>query len=229
MTTFTDLLEQHGVLSHEKQLALGDLIGELDWLVDLERGTIAFKRGINPFGKKYEFPMQTLGTEAEEAGTWLWAWANEASNIPPALLKCSHSLRELGANESIPELYTPELSLEQVQGHLLALVAVGVCGASAYYRGPYSGGAAFVLLNSPEVKVAEPPDLLRMVSTFVQFVSYAPVDHRRAFKAYAQARGFKVEDTEGGVIARSAQDQALTAEFDERGRLTNLTTTIKPS
>jgi hypothetical protein len=222
MIAFTDLLEQHGALSHEKQLALGDLIGELDWLVDMKRGTISF-------GEEFEFPAQVLGTEAEDAGTWLWAWANEASNIPPALLKCSETLREFGAQDSISELYTPELSLEQVQGHLLALVAVGVCEASAYYRGPYPGGAAFVLINSSQVKVSEPPDLLRMVNTFVQFIGYAPVDHKRAFTAYAQSRGFKLEDTEEGVTARTAAGQELNARFDKLGRLANLTTMIKPS
>lgn len=223
MSSFTSLLEQHGALAMEKQLALGDLVGHLSWNVDIERGTITF-------GDLYEFPIQVLGTEAERPGTWLWSWANGASDIPPALLYCAEHLREFGSREGIPVLYSPEWSLEQVNGHLLSMVASGICQASAYYKAPYDRGAMFMLMNAPVVALADPPDLARMINLFMQFISMVEVaDHKHAFESYATARGLSVEHKPDTILAHFNEKQALKATFDQQGRLAELTTTLSPA
>lgn len=221
MTTLTDLLEQYGALSFEKQLALGDLIGDRNWQADLTAGTITF-------GSDYTFPIQMLGTESEYDGTWLWAWANDASNIPPALLQCCTTMRQLGATQNIPELTTPELSLQTTGGHTLSMIASGVCNASAYYRGPYQGGAAFMLITSPSLALPTPPVLPRVITTFLQFVSAVPVNHKRAFSAYATARGLTLTPTSTGLIA-SLGNSHITAVFDNLDRLAKIDSTLSPS
>ncbi|MEZ4668394.1 MAG: hypothetical protein R3E39_10805 [Anaerolineae bacterium] len=52
---------------------MSDLIGTDGWATNLDTGTITF-------GGNYQFPIQVLGTESEQAGTWLWA--NDESNVP---------------------------------------------------------------------------------------------------------------------------------------------------
>ena len=126
--TLTDLITEHGAASWDKQMCLMGVIGEKAWSLDV-------KRGLLTFGGTDTFPVQLLGSEAEAAGTWLWAWANDASNLPPALTAASRQMQEVGRQQEIAALYDPEVSLETAGGHLLSMIASGVCGADAYYRG----------------------------------------------------------------------------------------------
>jgi hypothetical protein len=76
---FDDLFAQHVATAMARQVALADLIGERNWSVDLSAGHATF-------GDDLRFAIQLLGTESQGDGTWLWAWANAESNLPPALL-----------------------------------------------------------------------------------------------------------------------------------------------
>jgi hypothetical protein len=44
MTTFIDLFEEYAASSLDKQWTLGDMLGDHDWQLDLEAGTITFNR-----------------------------------------------------------------------------------------------------------------------------------------------------------------------------------------
>jgi hypothetical protein len=222
MVTFIDLLEEHAAASLEKQWALADLVGDLDWFVDLDEGTLKF-------GDQYEFPVQVLGSESYGDGTWLWAWANEESNIPARLLTCANDLRKLGEREGIRELYQEELELDELDGTRIALVAAGICGLGGYYQAPYEGGAVFLLLETPLTESPARPNAVRMINVFLQVISALQVDHRRAFSAYVKQKGFSLEATATGLLARSAGGQALMADFDSNGMLLNLQTVVQPS
>ena len=88
--TQQELLECYGAIALEKQLPFyNDVVQDRGWGVDMDRGTITF-------GDDYEFPMQILGTFSFSSQTWLWAWANEASQIPKNLLKDSLELKKYG-------------------------------------------------------------------------------------------------------------------------------------
>lgn len=106
--------------SFDKQLHLGDLIGECDWNVDLKQGLLSFQ-------DRYSWRIQILGTESTRGNTWLWAWANVASNLPPNLIEASLQLREFGKEHGIPEFTEAKLSLDQIDGHTIALIASGIC------------------------------------------------------------------------------------------------------
>ena len=78
------------------------------------------------------------------------AWANTQSGIPAPLLRACESLRARGDRDGIPELTAPQLPLDAWDGHLIAMIASALTRECAgYYRGPYDGGAIFVLLTGP--------------------------------------------------------------------------------
>jgi hypothetical protein len=52
--------------------------------------------GIATFGDDLRFPLQLLGSESHLGGTWLWAWADAQSNLPPALLHLAGWPRDYG-------------------------------------------------------------------------------------------------------------------------------------
>jgi hypothetical protein len=137
----THLFCRHVAASFDKQLHLADFVGVLDWHFDVATGLLSF-------GEAYHWQAQILGTETHDNQTWLWAWANQASNIPPQLLGAALAMRLLGEHHHTPELTEAQLSLGGVNGHFLALLASGICRANAYYRAPYDGGAAFSSLKT---------------------------------------------------------------------------------
>ena len=144
-----DLCAAHAALSSEKQRALAAALGDGPWRFSIGAGTISLDGG------RFVFPIQLLGTQAEESNTWLWAWANEASNFPPDLLTSANRLRQIGLEEGVMELAEPQLDLGSpddrpwFDGYYLAMAASGLCQADCYYRAPYEGGALFVLLQAP--------------------------------------------------------------------------------
>ncbi|HEU4329216.1 MAG TPA: hypothetical protein VFS21_39115 [Roseiflexaceae bacterium] len=219
METFLRLFEEHAAAVVERQLALGELLGEHNWWLDLNAGTISF-------GERLVCPVQVLGTEAEADQTWLWAWANSMSNIPAPLLRAAEQLRALGEREAIRELSDRMVSLDHANGHMLATVAAGVCRADAYYRCPYEGGAAFVLLEVPELRGRLDASPQHLINVFVQVASTFPINHQRAFVLYFEHRGYTLEAQAMQAEARSPAGDLVHAEFDAAGRLTALNAQI---
>lgn len=220
MVTLTGLLEEYAAVALERQYALADLVGDLDWFSDLDAGTLKF-------GEQYEFPIQVLGSESEYDSTWLWAWANVQSNIPAGLLTRANRLRELGEQEGIREFTEPKLSLEDMNGTTIALVASGLFKTAGYYRGPYEGGAAFMLMEAPPLESAT-PDLLRIATVFLELTGGLDVNHRRAFTAYARHKGLSLQHTSTRIVTSTPNGQALTLDFDAQDRLVNLESTLLP-
>ena len=147
----------HAASSFAKQLHLAELVEGLDWHLDLATGILSF-------GDRYAWHVQLLGTEAEETQTWLWAWANDASNLPPSLLQAALHLKTFGEEQEVPELATSMFPLDGIDGHFLAMIANGICRADAYYRCPYDGGAAFLLIQDENFPKNYEPPLQRIAS-----------------------------------------------------------------
>jgi len=220
--TLDDLLTEHGAASWDKQMCLMEMTDENRWNLDTKRGELSF-------GSRLTFPVQFLGTEAEDAQTWLWAWANEASRLPPALVTASRQLEEFGRQNGVAALSDPESSLEDVNGHLLSLIASGLCGADAYYRGPYDGGALFLLLSAPEARQQDDPATTAFVRNFLGFTSTYSCEHRPALAAYARYKAYTCTDQpDGSLLCVSPSGDPATATFDERGVVTQLRAKISP-
>lgn len=208
-----DLFALHGADALHKQHAFGDYLGEHSWNFDLQTGLLSFGGGRT-------FPFQLLGSQSDGDGTWLWGWANTFIQASEAVLRCSIRLRELGAANGIAELAEPEFACERVDGHMLAMLASGICNANAYYRCPYEGGAAFVLVDLGGPLPDPPVLLLRMETIFLNFImSYEIADQRAALVSYARRRGVTVEP-DGDVLRLSTPDGArVVATFDSSNRL----------
>jgi hypothetical protein len=214
---FSDLLAQHVATAHARQLALADLLGERAWSLDLTEGRATF-------GDDLSCPIQLLGTESHVDGTWLWAWANAQSGLPPHLLTLSGWMREFGERNRIAELTDPSFPLDRAEGHQLALVASGLTGR-CYYRGPYDGGAVFFHLeNVPDQPVAPQ----RAFTVLTEVIQAYPVHHRTMTTAFLQQQGWRVEAGESLVVGVHPGGTEMRVEFDELGRLSKLSGQIQP-
>jgi hypothetical protein len=208
--------DQHAAATFDKQSCLNELVGELDWQFEMDSGLLSF-------GDRHQWQAQILGTQSDESGTWLWAWANEASGIPENLLVAANALRKLGTAKGIAELTEAQLPADEYDGHFWSILATGVCKADAYYRGPYEGGAVFLLIEDPAFDRQVDNPLLRFATIMPQAVSAYPIsNHKRAVAGYADFLGLTAEAQGDTVVVADGSGNQLTAEFDGQNRLTKL-------
>lgn len=195
----------------DRQTHLAALVGDLDWRIDVPAARLAF-------GDRYAWAVQFLGTESHAAGTWRWAWANP-SPLPRHGLAVVDALRGSGG---APEFAAAELPLRDADGHALAAVVGTLCGANAYYRCPYEGGALFVLITDTGFPECPDPPLRRVATVFPRaLAAFDIADHRRAFMGHIDHHGLSAETDGSRVVVRDG-GAALTATFDEHNRLTRL-------
>lgn len=220
MLNFQRLFSQHVGPAFIRQLAFADFLGDRGWSVDTRRGRVQF-------GHDLTFPIQILGAEAHDRQTWLWAWANHASNLPAGLTTAAQRLQKLGIEHGIRELERPEHPLSEVGGHQFALLASGVIGRCAYYRGPYEGGALFFLVQELPTTVLQPAPTARIVDVLTQVVSQYELDHRLLVDSFLRDQGFRIEGG-NGVLRGVRREEALEVKFDDVGRITQISGALLP-
>ncbi|MFV2116488.1 DUF6882 domain-containing protein [Micromonospora sp. LOL_025] len=220
MLTFDRLFAEHVATGLARQMALADLIGERDWQLDLGSGTVTF-------GDDLRYQIQLLGTESHRDGSWLWAWANEASGLPPALLQLCGWLREYGHHHGIAEFTEPTFPLQRADGHRLALLASGLTGR-CYYRGPYPGGAAFLHLDDAPPQITAPIRPERTVTVLGQVIQGFPVDHRIAVESFLRQQSWHLSPAPTSLTAHRSDGSTLRVDFDSLGRVSNMSTTVNP-
>jgi hypothetical protein len=209
------LVLQYAASVFDRQLHLNELVGELDWNVDLTAGILSF-------GDRYRWSVQLLGTESEANRTWLWAWANPG-DLGPDLLRAALALQAFGQKHALPEFASPQLSLNTVDGHLLGMIATGMLNAHAYYRAPYEGGAAILLITDEAFPRCPDPPLSRIAEVFPQAIAAFPLpDHKRALEGYLQYYGLACADEYGRIVVREGGEPVLIASFDAQNRLSEL-------
>jgi hypothetical protein len=219
----------HALSSWVKQDRISDVVHNFDWNLDLASGFLSFS-------DKYRWQTQLLGTVSDSSNDWLWAWANIQSNISDHLLEACRALKAYGEQHGIPELTMPHLSLDQVDGHTLALLASGICEANAYYRCPCEGGSLYILIMDENFPKCSEPLLQRIASAFPQAISNLDIpDHKLALTSYLDHCCLVYEQDGEKLVVKENGEPVLTATFDELNRLTNLevrlnadTTTAKP-
>lgn len=214
---FQHLLSIHAGPATARQLALLDFLGPRGWHLDVHSGHCAF-------GTDLRYPIQLLGTESQADGSWLWAWANSASQLPDALLTSARRLRDLGVARDIAELRNAQFDLDE-QGHALAAVASGLIGDCCYYRGPYEGGAVYFLVFGLPAELFAPVPMPRAINLLMQAVSAFAVNGRQLTRSFLQAQGFTISATDEGIEARRGAD-TLVAQFDELDRLIDVHGTL---
>lgn len=220
MSNFATLFSRCVGPALARQLALADLLGDRGWNVNISEQKVQF-------GDDLEFPIQLLGTEAEEAGTWLWAWANAQSNLPPTLVQVANQLRDYGQKHGIVELTVRSFGLDVADGHSLSLVASGLHGKSCYYRGPYDGGALFFLVLDPPAEILAPVPTERALTVLSEVISIFSVDHVAMAESFLKSQGFTQEKSPGRLTATRGDD-VITLTFDDQQRLANMEAQVKP-
>jgi hypothetical protein len=173
------------------------------------------------------FAAQLLGTVAYNDSTWLWSWANEASQIPSALTRDAQHLRDAGpATEWTTSQFA--LNLDNADEHRLAMASSGLLAVDAFYRGPYTGGAAFFLLRDERLRLLE-PDGPRIVRTITEAISRGAItNHRAALIAYLTERGLRPQADGEMAIMAMISGHKLRVVFDAQDRLANLGGTFGP-
>ena len=208
------LLEQYGGVGLDKQHSLAEIIGDNNWNIDVDKGTISF-------GHDLEFPMQILGTYSHSSETWLWAWANEGSNLPSELLQQADALKKYGEENNLDFLTTDQFKAEATDSHAIGIIASGMFNSSAYYCGDFGDGIIAVTIDSEKIDSFEFNEQLRILSVFPNLISIFIVDHQKALYNYLQAKGYSITKEENSIIAKK-NEEIISAEFDEMGRLTKI-------
>jgi hypothetical protein len=226
--TFEELIIKHGAASFDKQIYLQAMFGKAGWSLDLSTGVLAFRK---PHEEPQQLFVQVLGTQSEDSGTWLWAWANQAQTFAPALLGVAEEVRVLGAKLGVAELTQAEIPCtSQVNGDSIAAVASGLSRAGCTFRAAYPRGAMQLVIRDPRFKRPVSQPAPRIVRAFPMFLRANPkIPARPALLAYLQFYRLNVEEQGERVRAWSAGEsrnaigaeaaRALVAEFDGAGRL----------
>ncbi|UYC12310.1 DUF6882 domain-containing protein [Xanthomonas sp. CFBP 8445] len=207
---FQAALARHIGSAYARQLALADVLAERGWQVDLGEGRVRF-------GEDLSFPMQLLGTAAEASASWLWAWANTASNLPSALLTEAQALRLHGEREGIEELAAPSSALGEDGGHHIALLA-GALRGRCYYRAPYDGGALFFLLDDVPAAVFAPCDDARVLRLLGELPMQFALDHRAMSEGFLADQGYALQRDAAQTVATRGNAR-IVLEFDAQDRL----------
>lgn len=208
--------------SWDKQMALADLLHDNpSWNFSMDSGMLSFSNG-------HRFKAQILGTESEISHTWLWAWANDASGIPPNLLQAPLAVKAFGSKYQIAALTTPELALDsQIDGNKLALISSQIGQGDAIYRGPYDGGAVFLFIKDKTYPKPTETPIQRIAMKFPQLIANVPLpDHRTVLQHYCQSYGLTVQTKPGKLVATAPNGKTLEASFDQLGRLSKLETIL---
>lgn len=217
------LFLQHIAASYDKQMALGDLIGDSEWQFDMGTQSLTF-------GAKIRFKIQVIGTESTHSNSWLWGWANEASGIPAPMLRAGEETRAFGQQHNIRELTQPSFSLNsRVNGHFLSMITSGLCNGDAYYRGPYDGGALFMLIRDDRYPHQTINPANRVSLLFPKLIVSMPIsNHRQAFIHYLEFYLARISEVGNTVIGHFSNKQVVEARFLPDNRLETIQTVMTP-
>ena len=212
--TEQELIERFGGNSFDKQIDLGEVIGENNWNVDMTKGEISF-------GANIVFPIQVLGTFSHSSETWLWSWANSKSGLPQNLTQQAEQLKKYGEDNGIDLLKNSEFDASKDDLHLIGLIASGMFNSSGYYIADYGQGSMVVTIKSDKVDKIRKDNHHRILTVFPQLISQFEMNHNFALTNYLTAKNYSISENGTKLIA-TKNGNTITAEFDEQSRLTKL-------
>lgn len=212
--TEQELIEQFGGNAFDKQIDLGEAIGNNNWNVDMTKGEISF-------GPNLIFPIQVLGTFSHSSQTWLWAWANTKSDLPENLMQQAQQLKKYGDENEIDLLTINQFDAINADLHLIGSVASGMFNTSGYYIADYGEGAMVVTIQSEKVDKIRQHNHHRILTVFPQLISLFEMNHNLALTNYLTAKGYHISENDAKLVA-TKNGQTITAEFDELSRLIKL-------
>jgi len=212
--TEQELLERFGGNALDKQIDFDEVIGDNNWNVDMTNEVISF-------GADLVFPIQVLGTFSHSSETWLWAWANSKSELSDNITRQSQQLKKYGEENEIDLLRISQFDTAKHDLHLIGLIASGMFNSSGYYIADYGQGAMLVTIKSDKVDKIRKDNHHRILTVFPQLISQFEIDHYLALTNYLTDKGYSISKN-GANITATKNGSTITAEFDDKSRLTKL-------
>lgn len=200
-----------------RQKRFGELIQKSpSWNVDFGKGTICFGED--------EFPVGFLGSESESSNTWLWGWVN-INGFSDEIVADSESFYEHCMMMQMEELKEAELDLtELVNGHTLSSMAVVAnMNQMCYYRAPYEGGAAFLLVKDVPDIVFSAISALEAANAIRESISLFPLQHHFLVEGIMEVYCKDTNIDPHTATGRFHDGSVLAVEFDKQQRITKLT------
>ena len=196
----------------EKQNKLARIVSEQMHQLDLDAGMIRFSQDL-------ALPFQVLGTESDNTLTWLWAWADEQTEIPNDLIRTSLQLRDWGLRERISEFTLPSVDTVKTDGNAIAIVSTQIANANSYFRDSYAGGAAYLLVFDKSIENEPAFDGVSLYRHLTELFSRYDLNQRKVLLSYFEIKGLSSVSEGSRVICELANDERIIAEFDDEGKL----------
>ena len=211
------LIEQYGGLGFEKQMDLEGVLVDKPWGIDMAEQELVF-------GDELYCSFQLLGTFSHSSETWLWAWANEQSELPEDLLEQSLELKKIGEKNNIDLLKFPKFDATEDDLHLFGIIASGMFNSSGYYVADYGQGTLVLTFNNEDIEQIHKKNDThnRVASVIPQLIANYDVNHYAAIKHYLLAKNYQITFDDGSKLIATKGNKQITAEFDNLSRLIGL-------
>ena len=221
--SIADLFDSYALGSAEHQQHAQEVLGDLPFEADLNRGTVSF-------GSELTARAELVGTEAADPGSWMWSWANP-SGFDGHVTAAARNARGLGERDGIAELTQPQVPLDgSAVGYRLTVVTCGLAGGYAYYPAAAAPGTtAYLLLDHPALALP-PVRLTRTITVLTALTASGQVrDWRRALRTYAAQRGLEARPDDRGVelVHRGGQG-SIRVDLDQIGRVADIGGPVEP-
>lgn len=200
-----------------RQKRLGELIKKSPrWDVDFGKGTISFGED--------KFPVGFLGSESETSNTWLWGWVN-VNDFPESIVADSEDFYQHCMMLGMNEIKEAELELtELVNGHALAAMAVvASTERMCYYRAPYDGGAAFLLVKDVPESIFARVSAEEAAKAISDSISALPLQHHFLVQGVMEVYCDDAKIDSQMATGTFYDGSVLAVEFDAQQRITKLT------
>lgn len=219
-------LEDHVFRILENQSALLGGLGQFNWGLDLEAGFLTFTaaQGGRTLAR---YPVQLIATESRPERTWLWAWANAESGIPPKLLRGIQQVKETATQSNLPIfLEAAEFPIPHERfAAEISIICAGAMGAFTYYAGGHADGVIYTAIESPPAGFVPAAGAWARQQTIQMGISLLSFDHRAAVQAYLGPPSGEEDD----LLAWQMGEEWLRIRFDAEGRVADMEARVTQS
>ena len=209
MITWNDVFSANLGKMMAIQIACGELVVKnKNWNIDFNKGIIAFGDD--------EYPLQSLGSEANSSNTWLWSWKN-INGFDDKIISLARSIKEKGEKINLEPLTTAEIDIsDELNGHTLSIVACGLADKNyCYYRGSHSGGAIFVAFNGVDEKVFSSVNTRKFIDITMRSIQQFSLNHKLFIESFLDWNKNKYKWQGNIIIADFGKDGELRIEFEK--------------
>jgi hypothetical protein len=116
---------------------------------------------------------------------------------------------------------------ELVNGHnISSIAAASRDDRTCYYRCPYDGGAAFVLVGDMPESVFVPMDAAQVIHIISNLITQMPLNHKTLVTSMMKLNCDRIDETSEKLMGYFLNGTALIISFDGQGRIKSMDTTL---